>query len=174
MPSLVYCLVLFYLTEVLSISPAHHRLHHLRDGTESTQFFNASHITMLSGDCAAALASPVHCSPLVRRAAGYSAVQYPLSTDNLTTLCTQTCASSLDDLRSKVEEACSDEIYTDKPLNATGYVYGTGTQNDIYNVEGISVKPVAFIDYYLLGYKLLCMQEECACPFPYASSGGSN
>ncbi len=83
-----------------------------------------------------------------------------LTSANLTNLCTSACNSSIATFRSNVLSSCANDVYTDTPANATGYVYGTGTLDDIYNVQGVSVKPIALVDYYFLNYKLNCMQDE--------------
>jgi len=138
----------------------HAWLHHRQYTTTTVQIFNVSHISMLSSDCASALGMTLDCSPLINSAAGYSAIQSDLTRENLTTLCTNSCSTALSAWRTNVNQACADELYTDAAQNATEYVYGTSVENDIYNVQGVSVKPVAFADFYVLGYELICLQDE--------------
>ncbi len=83
-----------------------------------------------------------------------------MTSEDLINLCTDTCNSSIATFRGNVLDACADDVYTDTPVNATGYVYGTATLNDIYNVQGMSVMPIALADYYFLNWKLNCMQDE--------------
>jgi hypothetical protein len=124
---------------------------------ETTQLFNVSDLSMLSTECASALAAPLSCSGLITKSL-YT--WGGLSADNLTDLCTTTCSESVASYRSTALTACADDIYTDAPItNATAYVYSTGSLQDIYNVEGISVRPIAFADYYLLNYQLNCMKD---------------
>jgi hypothetical protein len=49
---------------------------------------------------------------------------------------------------------------TDPVQESTGYVYGTGMDDIIYNVQGTSVRPIALADYYILNYKLLCLKDR--------------
>lgn len=122
-----------------------------------TQLFNLSDLSMLSTGCASALAATLSCSGLITKSL-YT--WGGLTADNLTDLCTTTCSDSIASYRSTALTACADDIYTDAPItNATAYVYGTGSLQNIYNVEGISVRPIAFADYYFLNYKLNCMQD---------------
>ena len=83
---------------------------------------------------------------------------------NLTNMCTTACTNSLTSYWANVLQACANDVYTDTPANATDYVYGTSTLNDICNVEGVSVKPVAFADYYILNCNLNCMLDKSVKP----------
>ncbi|KAF7131457.1 hypothetical protein CNMCM5793_004682 [Aspergillus hiratsukae] len=119
------------------------------------QLFNASELTFFSTDCANALGQPLDCTPTL----GYSEGLYVwggLTLDDLTALCTTACSESIASFRDTVLTACSQDVYTDEPYNATGYVEGTGITNDIYNVQGVSVKPIA------LGPFLISLSEISA------------
>lgn len=114
---------------------------------------------MFSSDCANALAGSLNYSAAI----GYSSSLYVwggLTMNDITALCTTACSDSISSFRANVLEACVNDVYTDEPANATAYVYGIGTMNDIYNVEGVSVKPIALVDYYFLSYNLTCTQDE--------------
>lgn len=164
---------------------AHQRAHHHRDALSSTTlleaattvatphtnmlladtatmsvptgFFNISDLTMFSSDCAAALASTVDCSDIIRD----SDFQSGLSAENITALCTIACFDSITSFRSKVLTSCANDVYTDEPVNGTSYVYGTGVKDDIYNIEGISIKPIGLVDPFFVNYNVTCMQDEC-------------
>lgn len=114
--------------------------------------------TFISADCRDALNANVSCSAaLVVTGSLYT--WKALGLDNLTMLCTSTCTSSLSQYRKKVLSACASDVYTDPAINATGYIYGTDTPNDIFNVEGISMNPIVMADYYILNYRSLCQKD---------------
>ncbi|KAM0544190.1 hypothetical protein ACHAPJ_011941 [Fusarium lateritium] len=96
------------------------------------------------------------------------------SDQNLTPLCTSTCSKSIESYRSKVIKACADDVYTDPPVESTGYVLGTNVQDDIYNSHD-SVRPIALADYYFVNYKLLCLKNDESKAFCYSeTSNGTN
>ncbi|KAI3227720.1 hypothetical protein CBS147310_7445 [Penicillium roqueforti] len=131
-----------------------------------TGFFNISDLTMFSSDCAAALASTVDCSDIIRD----SDFQSGLSAENITALCTIACFDSITSFRSKVLTSCANDVYTDEPVNGTSYVYGTGVKDDIYNIEGISIKPIGLVDPFFVNYNVTCMQDDANPPaFCYLS-----
>ena len=75
-------------------------------------------------------------------------------------VCTESCAESFGALRASVATACAGDVYTDPVIDDADDIYGTGFSNNIYNVDSISARPVAFVDYYLLSYRLLCLKDE--------------
>ncbi|KAK8103188.1 hypothetical protein PG984_016334 [Apiospora sp. TS-2023a] len=113
----------------------------------------------LSSSCLEALGRPLDCSGLLISSRALY-VWGGLSAMELDSLCTPSCASSIADYRSNVLAACADDVYTDPSQDATGYVPGTDTTNDVYNVGRISIKPIGIVDYYFLNYKLLCLQDD--------------
>ncbi|CAG8910036.1 unnamed protein product [Penicillium egyptiacum] len=125
-----------------------------------TALFDINYLTMFSADCASALGASLNCSDLIQ----YSDYQQGLTVENLTALCTTACSSSIATFRENVFTNCANDIYTDEPVNASSYVYGTGTKNDIYNVEGISIKPIAMVDPYFINYDMTCMQDGANPP----------
>ncbi|KAJ6007240.1 hypothetical protein N7540_011216 [Penicillium herquei] len=145
-----------------------------RSETGLTQLFNISDITtFFSSDCANALAGSLNCSSII--AASSALYSWGgMTIDNLTDLCTEYCSESIANFRTDVLEACANDVYTDEPVNATGYVYGTGVLNDIYNVDGVSVEPIALVDYYFLGYNMTCSQDNSDPPnFCYILTGNN-
>ncbi|KAJ5640366.1 uncharacterized protein N7484_008228 [Penicillium longicatenatum] len=102
--------------------------------TGTTQLFNLSDLTMFSTDCATALAATLDCSSGIRA----QSLEYGLTENDLDELCTSGCSGSIATMRDSVISNCANDIYTDAPSNATGYVYGTGISDDIYNVEGVA------------------------------------
>ncbi|OQE13794.1 hypothetical protein PENFLA_c043G06933 [Penicillium flavigenum] len=121
--------------------------------TGTTQLFNISDLTMFSSDCANALAATLDCSSGIRA----QSLEYGLTENDLDELCTSGCSGSIATFRNSVMSNCANDIYTDAPANATGYVYGTGISDDIYNVEGVSAKPIAIVDSFFLNYNVTCM-----------------
>ena len=112
-----------------------------------------------SQSCVQALSATLNCSPLVT-AEQYLYTWGGLSESDIDAFCTSTCTQSFNALRANVATACAQDVYTDPVVNNTGYIYGTGFGTNIYNAEAVSVRPVAFVDYYLLSYKLLCQLDE--------------
>lgn len=129
--------------------------------TGPTVLFNATVLanTTFSGSCVEALSATLNCSGAVAQE-DYLYTWGGLTESDIETVCTESCAESFNDLRASVVTACAEDVYTDPVINDTGYIYGTGFSNDIYNVESVSVYPLAFVDYYLLSYRLLCMKDE--------------
>lgn len=112
-----------------------------------------------SDSCIEALSAQLNCSGVVAQE-DYLYTWGGFADSDIETICTESCSESFDALRANVASACLNDVYTDPVINDTGFIYGTGFSNDLYNVESVSVHPLAFIDYYLLSYKLLCMKDE--------------
>jgi hypothetical protein len=126
-----------------------------------------------SEPCVEALSATLSCSEAVRQQ-HYLYTWGGLTESDIETVCTESCAESFEALRANVATACADDVYTDPVIADTGYVYGTGFSNSIYNIESISARPVAIVDYYHLSYKLLCLKDECVqvtTPSPFCSHG---
>jgi hypothetical protein len=132
-----------------------------RSSTLSTVLFNSTILAHFgfSESCIEALSGTLNCSEAVRRK-HYLYTWGGLTESDIETVCTENCARSFGALRANVAAACAEDVYTDPVINGTGYIYGTGFSNSIYNVESISAHPVAIVDYYHLSYKLLCMKDE--------------
>jgi hypothetical protein len=130
--------------------------------TMSTVLFNSTILANFgfSGPCIAALSATLNCSEAVHQDR-YLYTWGGLTESDIEAVCTESCAESFAAQRASVAAACAKDVYVDPVVDDTGYVYGTGFGNGIYNVESISARPVSFVDYYLLSYKLLCMKNEC-------------
>lgn len=115
--------------------------------------------TDISDACLTALTASLECSSLLTSPEALY-TWGGLSGEALDLLCIDTCTSSIASFRANVLEACSDDVYTDPIVNSTGYVTGTDTLDSIYNIESISVRPIALVDYYFLNYNLLCLKDE--------------
>lgn len=129
--------------------------------TPSTALFNSTILTSFgfSEPCIAALSATLNCSEAIRQDR-YLYTWGGLTESEIEAVCTESCAESFAAQRANVATACAEDVYVDPVVDDTGYVYGTGFSNSIYNVESISARPVSFVDYYLLSYKLLCMKNE--------------
>lgn len=128
------------------------------------QIYQASDVLAagLSSTCADAFATPLNCSgSLIDPAASYTWAG--LTADNITNLCTQACTNSITTFRESVVSACGDQLYTDPVINGTNAsqpIYGTGQTWNLLNVNDITARPVAFVDYWALNYHLNCMTDR--------------
>lgn len=130
------------------------------DASLSVTVFVSSNVTSaLSSGCLASLTATLDCSTFrIDPDALY--IWGGLTAEDLDVLYTDSCTNSINSFRASVLTACADDVYTDPVQNGTGYVPGTGTLNEIYNVEAISsMRPIATVDYYFLNYNLTCLKD---------------
>jgi hypothetical protein len=125
----------------------------------SVQLFSASQVASLSSGCASALTSPLSCSSLLVNPLALYTLN-TLTEANLTALCISDCTKSIASYRENVLSACANDVSSSTPSNGSVAVPGTGLYDDIYNIQGGSVRPVHLADYFLLNYKINCLQDE--------------
>ncbi|KAL7938017.1 hypothetical protein V8C35DRAFT_330113 [Trichoderma chlorosporum] len=125
----------------------------------SVQLFSASQVASLSSGCASAMTSPLSCSDLLVNPLALYTLN-TLTEANLTTLCDADCTKSIASYRENVLRACANDISSSTPSDGSMAVPGTGLHDDIYNIQGGSVRPVHLADYFLLNHKINCLQDD--------------
>ncbi|KAM0259134.1 hypothetical protein ACHAQJ_003505 [Trichoderma viride] len=125
----------------------------------SVQLFSASQVASLSSGCASALTSPLSCSSLLINPLALYTLN-TLTEANLTALCITECTKSIASYRENVLSACANDVTSSTPSNGSMAIPGTGLYDDIYNIQGGSVRPVHLADYFLLNYKINCLQDD--------------
>lgn len=133
--------------------------HLVASDDSSVQLFSASQVASLSSGCASAMTSPLSCSSLLVNPLALYTLN-TLTEANLTALCTAECSKSVAGYRENVLSACANDVSSSTPSNGSVAIPGTGLYDDIYNIQGGSVRPVHLADYFLLNYKINCLQDE--------------
>ncbi|KAI1452078.1 hypothetical protein F4805DRAFT_54969 [Annulohypoxylon moriforme] len=142
-----------------------------RDNTTQTQLFNLTGVDGLPQKCLDAMQAPVSCdSEAIEmllssqgQAGGNGASPVQLTADDLTNLCTKSCADSLASLTSSVEKACKGAVLSAPPTNASTYLPGTDAQEDIFGGNNdTSFGPSLAIDLVRYNYKLGCLKDNAA------------
>ncbi|KAM0524099.1 hypothetical protein ACHAPE_001354 [Trichoderma viride] len=128
------------------------------DGS-SVQLFSAAQVASLSSGCASAMTSPLSCSSLLINPLALYTLN-TLTEANLTALCITECTKSIASYRENVLSACANDVSSSTPSNGSVAIPGTGLYDDIYNIQGGSVRPVHLADYFLLNYKINCLQDD--------------
>ncbi|PKK45567.1 hypothetical protein CI102_12544 [Trichoderma harzianum] len=121
---------------------------------------------LLSAKCIQAMESPVPCLSdgitMLTQDDAMSGIATPalLTADDLDSLCTASCSSSLASLSKAIESACSGDALTFPSSNSTVYLPGTDTQENIFGGNGETIKPSLALDLVLLKYKVGCLKDS--------------
>jgi hypothetical protein len=125
---------------------------------DTVQLFNTSQVKALSSACASAMAASVSCSNLLTSPNALYTLN-SFTADDLATMCTDACTSSLASYRSKVATACANDVIASLVQNASTEIPGTNTYSDIYNLQGSSIRPIKLVDYFATSYSLNCLKD---------------
>lgn len=125
----------------------------------SVQLFSTSQVASLSSGCSSAMTKPLSCSSLLISPLALYTLN-TLTEANLTALCVTKCTNSIASYRENVLSACAKDVTCSTPSNGSVPIPGTGLYDDIYNIQGGSIRPVHLADYFLLNYKINCLQDK--------------
>ncbi|KAM0462376.1 hypothetical protein ACHAPV_003851 [Trichoderma viride] len=140
----------------------------------SVQLFSASQVASLSSGCSSAMTKPLSCSSLLISPLALYTLN-TLTEANLTALCVTKCTNSIASYRENVLSACAKDVTCSTPSNGSVPIPGTGLYNDIYNIQGGSIRPVHLADYFLLNYKINCLQDNSdSAKWCYLKAGEEN